>query len=230
MKLVAYLRVSTDSQAEDGYGLDVQERTIRAFARANKHRVVATFRDEGVSGANGIDDRVGLPRALEAIRGGGKHLIVARLDRLARAVTVQEAILATVWKRDAQVFAVDMGGLVPPDDPDDPMRTAMRQMAGVFAELDRRLIAKRLKDGRTAKAAKGGYTGGAPPYGYRVEQGELRPDPKEQAALTRMHELRAAGCTTREIAATLAHEGHPTKRDGNWTSPVVARILSRGAN
>jgi DNA invertase Pin-like site-specific DNA recombinase len=75
-------------------------------------------------------------------------LIVARLDRMARAVTIQEALLAIVWQLNGPVFAVDMGGEVPPDDPDDPMRTAMRQMAGVFAELDRRMIVKRLRDGR----------------------------------------------------------------------------------
>ena len=46
-------------------------------------------------------------------------------------------------------------GEVHRDDPDDPMRTAIRQVMGVFAELDRKLVAKRLRDGRLAKAAAG---------------------------------------------------------------------------
>ena len=39
MKLVAYLRVSTDRQAEEGLGLDVQDRAIRRWARDNGHRI-----------------------------------------------------------------------------------------------------------------------------------------------------------------------------------------------
>ena len=77
------------------------------------------------------------------------------------------------------------------------MRTAMRQMRGVFHELDRRLIAKRLRDGRNAKAAKGGHATGSPPYGWQVDKpnadnprGALVPQTAEQAALARMAGVR----------------------------------------
>src|SRR5207249_390470 len=54
VKLVAYLRVSTDRQVEEGFGLDVQEQAIRKWVKREGHRVVLWTRDEGVSGANGI--------------------------------------------------------------------------------------------------------------------------------------------------------------------------------
>ncbi len=47
MKLIAYLRVSTDKQAEEGYGLDVQEAEVRAYAKANGHKIVASWSDDG---------------------------------------------------------------------------------------------------------------------------------------------------------------------------------------
>jgi len=109
------------------------------------------------------------------------------------------------------------------DDPDDPMRTAMRQMVGVFAELDRRITIKRLRDGRVAKAASGGHANGAYPYGSAA----LGPIPAEQAALARMLALRASCASTYAIAATLTAEGHPTKRGGTWSSASVSRILAR---
>jgi hypothetical protein len=40
------------------------------------------------------------------------------------------------------------------DDPDDPTRTAIRQVLGVFAELDRKTVVKRLGDGGPSKAAE----------------------------------------------------------------------------
>lgn len=238
MKFVAYLRVSTIEQADKGYGLDVQREAIRKAGKALGAKIVAWRVDEGKSGALDAAKRPGLLDALVIIRDDkADALIVRDLDRLARAVSVQEAVLAEVWgKESCAVFTSVPPQEVPRDDPDDPMRTAMRQMRGVFHELDRRLIAKRLRDGRNAKAANGGHATGSPPYGWRVDKpnadnphGALVPEPAEQAALARMRELQAVGYSTREIARLLADEGHPTKRGGRWTSPVVARILSRAA-
>jgi len=230
MRVVAYHRVSSDTQVEDGNGLDVQERMIRAWARQHRHELVAEHVDAGLSGTLPVEERPGLAAALAAVRSGEVDgLVVRDLDRLAREVTVQEAVLAELWKRDdAQVWSVT-NGLVQRDDPDDPMRTAMRQMMGVFAGLERRMTVKRMRDGRKAKAARGGRPVGAPPYGWAAVAGELVPIPAEQEALRLIRRLHKRGESTRRIAATLAAdpERYPTKRGGTWTSPVVSRILTR---
>jgi DNA invertase Pin-like site-specific DNA recombinase len=236
MKLVAYLRVSTIEQVDKGYGLDVQREAIRKAAKSLSAKVIAWTADEGKSGALDASNRPGLLDALTLIREGKANGVIVRdLDRLAPAVSVQEAVLAEVWgSKSCAVFTSVPPQEVPRDDPDDPMRTAMRQMRGVFHELDRRLIAKRLRDGRNAKAANGGHATGSPPYGWRVDKpspanpnGALVPEPAEQRALARMTALHHDGKSTREIASVLAAEGHPTKRGGRWSSPVVARILQR---
>ena len=227
MRLVAYLRVSTDRQAERGLGLDVQEQAVRAWAKAHGHRLVALCRDEGVSGSNGVEEREGLPEALSMLRGHeAEALIVARLDRLARALTVQEAILGKVWEYGAEVVTADTG-LVLRDDPDDPMRTAMRQMAGVFAQLDRSLITKRLRDGRRLKAERGGFAYGAPPLGMRAVGGELVADADETATVERIRQLHSDGRSLREITAVLNTEGHATKRGGRWHPETLRRIVAR---
>src|SRR5437773_922223 len=83
-------------------------------------RIVITSRDEGVSGSHGADLRTGLHNALVAVKGRTVDgLVVYRLDRLARKLTVQEAALAKVWDLGGTVFAVDLGE-VARDDPDDP--------------------------------------------------------------------------------------------------------------
>ena len=55
MKLVAYVRVSTIGQVREGYGLDAERADIRAWAKANHHRIMLWCSDEGVSGANGVE-------------------------------------------------------------------------------------------------------------------------------------------------------------------------------
>lgn len=234
MKLVAYLRVSTIEQAEHGYGLAAQRAAIKAAVRTAGHRIVRWIADEGLSGALTAEHRPGLSEALDLIAAGkADGLIVRDLDRLARAVTVQEAVLATIWQNPAaEVFTGT--GPVPRDDPDDPMRTAFREMAAVFAGLERRLIAKRLRDGRKTKAAAGGHATGSTPFGWRSEKrnannpnGRLVAVPAEQKALARMLELHKAGASSREIAAVLTEEGHATKRGGQWASATVTRIIAR---
>ena len=235
-RLVAYLRVSTIEQSTSGFGLDVQREAIKNAARALDARIIEWCADEGKSGALGIDKRPGLASALSLIDNGlADGLIVRDLDRLAREITVQEAVIGRVWMvESACVFTCVPPQEVSRDDPDDPMRTAMRKMAGVFAELDRMLVAKRLRDGRRAKRAAGGHAEGPTPYGWEAEKrspsnpnGSLVPVPAEQAALERMKELAGQGKSTREIANVLTAENHPTKRGGKWSSPTVSKILSR---
>lgn len=236
MKLVAYLRVSTDVQAEKGLGLEVQERAIRSWAKANGHRVVLWCRDAGESGSNGVETRKGLHDALAALdnrqpvdrrAGVADGMVVYRLDRLARNLTIQETTLATAWAMGAAVFAVDTGE-VPKDDPDDPMKTALRQMIGVFAQLERGMITARLRAGRKLKHDKGGYAGfGSPAYGSRAEGGALVVEPAEAAAVEEIRRLRGEGLSFRAIAAALDVAGHKPKRAAAWSAMSVRRVVER---
>ena len=226
--LVAYLRVSTQSQADEGYGLDVQEEVVRNWARTNKRRIIAWHRDEGVSGK--LDERDGwidVEDDISSKRAGG--VIVPRLDRLARDILVQETLMQAVWKLDGEVYscAPDENNLR--DDPDDPTRKLVRRMLGLINEYERDMIALRMRRGRRLKANRGGYAYGSPAFGQRSVNKQLAKDPTEQATLRRMVELRQAGASTRQIAATLNAEGRLTKRGRQWTSGGVSDVLRRRA-
>jgi DNA invertase Pin-like site-specific DNA recombinase len=230
MKLAAYLRVSTDRQAEEGLGLDVQEQAIRKWATVNGHRVASWHRDEGVSGSNGLDTRRGLLDVLNAIEARqAAGIIVYRLDRLARSLTVQEGTLAKVWGMGGRVFSVDLGE-VPEDDPDDPMRTALRQMVGVFAQLERGMISSRMRAGRQLKAERGGYAYGAPPFGTAAVAGQLVEDTNEAKAVALIVRLRAEGRSFREIARELDAGTIPPRRAARWQNAVVRRIALRASS
>ncbi len=228
MKLAAYLRVSTDGQAERGNGLADQRQKITKWAKTNGHKVTLWTADEGISGGNGVDTRVGLYEALNAIESHDVDgLVIRDLDRLARKLTVQEAVLGQVWRAGGVVFTADgAGGQVLEDDVDDPMKLALRQIVGVINELERNMINKRLRDGKRVKAERGGYVGGGPPFGYRAEGRELVPDEKEQALIARMRAMHEAGDSTRAIAAQLNAEGITTKRGRPWSHVGAWAVLN----
>jgi DNA invertase Pin-like site-specific DNA recombinase len=229
IRLVAYLRVSTDDQVKHGLGLPVQQKAINRWVKVHDdYRVVLSVRDAGTSGANGVETRAGLHEALRAVKAGRAHgLIALNLDRLARKLEIQEAILATVWAAGGRVFTVEDDGEVPEDDPDQPMRTALRKIRGVIAELERAMITKRMRDGRHLKQERGGYVGGNVPLGYRVEGHELVIDTEGGTTVERIRQLRTSGASLREIAATLTEEGHRTKRGGHWHPATVGLIMRR---
>jgi DNA invertase Pin-like site-specific DNA recombinase len=52
--VIGYLRVSTDLQAERGFGLDVQRERIEAFCRAERCQLVDVFIDPRVSGTTPV--------------------------------------------------------------------------------------------------------------------------------------------------------------------------------
>ncbi|MEU1035481.1 recombinase family protein [Streptomyces mirabilis] len=107
------------------------------------------------------------------------------------------------------------------------MRTAMRQMMGVFAQLERSMIAARLRHGRREKAEQGGYAYGAPPYGWRAHQKELAEEEAEQAGRARARQLRDEDeLSFREIAAVLDAEGIRPKRGERWHPETVRRMLA----
>lgn len=50
-KVVIYIRVSSEKQV-DNYSLDMQEKILKQYAKANDMTVVKVFREEGRSGTN----------------------------------------------------------------------------------------------------------------------------------------------------------------------------------
>jgi DNA invertase Pin-like site-specific DNA recombinase len=230
MKVAGYIRVSTDQQAVDGLGLDVQRVNITRWAKSEGHRLVVVHADEGISGAKDLADRPALGDALDAVRAGTVGgLVVYRLDRLARDLVLQEQLIAEVRRLGGTLFTTSAGeaGYLA-DDPDDPSRKLIRQVLGAVNEYERSMIALRLRSGRRRKAERGGFAFGSPAYGYRAtEARELAPEPAEQAAIARLVELHDEGRSLRAIANVLTVEGHRPKRGDRWHPTTVARVLAR---
>lgn len=221
MKLVAYLRVSVANHSDS---LDAQAEAIRAWAESEGHEIVGTHSDDGISGTRGADEREGLALAIASIvYNGAEGLAVHRLDRLARELHLQEAILAKVWDAGGCIFEV-IGGEVLADDPTDPMRTFARQVCGAARQLERGTIVARMQGGRRRARAAGRHVGGSRPYGYEIEPDtrNLIPIAEEQAVIRRVVELRQSDETFRAIAETLEHEGA-----GKWSAMKVRRVWER---
>jgi hypothetical protein len=138
----------------------------------------------------------------------------------------QEAILAIVWNRGGRVFTCTMGE-VTRSDAVDSLRRTVRDMGATLQRLDTYLRLATLRARRKAKLSRQEHPGGAPSFGYRVQNGRLVAEPTEQAVLLRILELRRGGASLRRIARTLDDEGHLPKRSSSWHPEGIRRIIAR---
>jgi len=85
MKVIGYIRVSTEEQATDGVSLATQREKLNGYAKLYDLELVEIIEDAGESGKT--LNRPGLQRALAMIRRGqAGGLLIAKLDRLSRSV------------------------------------------------------------------------------------------------------------------------------------------------
>lgn len=227
----AYVRVSTDGQAESGLGLDAQRDAITRWA-AYRGVDLAWYVDAGVSAGKPLDKRPeGRRLAADLAAGRVAGVVVAKLDRLFRdALETLEATRA--W--DAAGLAVvllDLGV-----DTATPMGRAFLTMAAAFAELERARIAERTRDALTAARAQG-RRHGALALGETLAEtvAQARPNGRrdvvavesEARTVARIVALRAAGMSLRAIAEVLTAEGHATKTGATWFANTVRRVALR---
>ena len=72
---------------------------------------------------------------------------------------------------------------------------ALEALVFTMVKMERERVAKHTKSGRVAKAAKGGYSGGRPPFGYRPVNGVLTIVPEEAEAVKKIFEMKKDGFT-----------------------------------
>lgn len=227
----AYVRVSTDGQAESGLGLDAQRETITRWADYRGFKL-AWYIDAGVSAGKPLDKRPeGRRLAADLAAGRVAGVVAAKLDRLFRDAL--ETLEATrEWDAAGlTVVLLDLGV-----DTASPMGRAFLTMAAAFAELERARIAERTRDALTAARTQGRRHGGLALGETLAETvAQARPNGRrdvvavenEARTVARIVELRAAGMSLRAIAQALDSEGHATKAGGRWHPQTVRLVALR---
>jgi len=220
----AYIRVSTDEQAENGYSLQLQRERISAQITAKGWDLFKIYEDGGQSG--GKLDRPALQEMLTDIDAGNiQAVVIYKLDRLSRKQRDTMYLIEDVFlKRNIELVSISESL-----DTSSPTGRAMIGMLSVFAQLERDTITERLSGGRKQKAKTGGYSGGNSAIGYVVERGKkaLFTDEDKATTVRRVFALKSEGLKLQQIADILNAEGHTTKQGARFTPTQVMRILNR---
>lgn len=221
-----YIRVSTETQAEKGGGLDVQRAAIEKYAKDNGIEIhKPLFCDAGISGTQ--ENRPALDELLlETIR-EGDTIIVHNTSRLWRSIFAQATVMKAVIQAKANIRSIDEPAFDVYMYQKDPENFMISGMMGMLDQWERMTIARKLARGRTSKANKGDKPAGTCPYGYKytADKKHIEPDPDEAATLRRIFTEGQKGTSLEKIAKLLNDSGIHTRRGNAWTKAALHRIL-----
>jgi DNA invertase Pin-like site-specific DNA recombinase len=207
VRVIAYVRVSTEEQADSRAGLDAQKAAIRAECERRGWNIVEVIEDAGYSAKD--LKRPGVQAALEQLRERqADALVVAKLDRLSRSMLDFTALMARAQKERWALVALDCAV-----DTTTPAGEAMAHVLATFAQFERRLIGQRTREALAVKRAQGVRLG--------------RPASIDPKLARRIRSMRTRGLTLQAICDRLNREGVPTVRGGSTWRPTSLRAVLR---
>ena len=215
IKYVTYKRVSTKEQGRSGLGLEAQGRDIRLFLENFSDQpweVIGEF-VEVHSGSD--NDRPELQAAIEMAKKERAVLLVAKLDRLSRRVSM----IADLMEDERLDFKVAQ---LPSAD------QFQLHIYAALAEKEKKFISERTKAALREAKARGVKLGGLRDRTMKRNK-VLMAQAQERAEKLKglVVPLRDQGATLRDIVAALNSAGILTPRGGNWHPTGVPRLLGR---
>jgi len=228
MKVIAYIRVSTKTQVEKGYGLADQERVIKEYANNNEQIIEKIFYEKGKSGkSEWIDDIKKRTTFLEmlsyAMISDIKTIIVVNTSRLWRNDVTKTAVKELLKKQNINLISIEQPDYsIYTTDPNQKMIGGVQE---VIDEYTRDIIVKRLSGGRQTKANKGNKPCGRTPFGYKYDKEKnVVVDIQESIIVREMFDLRKTGLSYEKIANKLNDKGYTTRQKNMWNKSRVKEI------
>ncbi|ABB32506.1 resolvase-like serine recombinase [Geobacter metallireducens GS-15] len=213
-RYVSYLRVSTDKQGREGYGVGAQREAVANYLNGGKWELLREF-VEVESGRK--KDRPELAAALSFCKLTKSTLIVAKLDRLARNV----AFVSSLMESGVDFVAVDFP---------EANKLTVHILAAV-AEHEAGMISTRTKAALAAARTRGVKLGNPNLTNEARSAGRvaraMKSDEDAKRVKPIIEGLRLQGMGLRETARELNRQGIRTPLGKDWTATAVKNAMAR---
>lgn len=224
MKLIGYVRVSTEEQAREGVSLGQQAKRLGAYCDLHGHELVDVITDEGVSASVALAKRAGGKALLAALKGGAvQGVVVLRLDRLFRDALDGLTFFRQVERCSAAVHSVSE--LLDSSTPAGKLSLTIQLAA---AQYERDMAVQRATECNTALREQGRVYGHVPYGCVAVGEGDdrrLQREPITWAHRCRAVALLEQGMSLRFVASALRDKGIPSPTGKPRWSPNTLREL-----
>ena len=220
-RVVGYVRVSTESQAESGLSVEAQTQKLISYCDLYDLKLVKIITDAGYSAKN--LKRPGIEELYRLVADGEVDgVVVSKLDRLTRSMRDLHMLLEGLFN------TIDLHSVSEKVDTNSASGRLVLNVLMSVAEWEREAISERTKVALKVKSDRGDPLGRAP-YGKRWEEGALVDNPEELEVIKQIHELRAQGFSYRAIQHELKSRGVKNRFGRVAWGLNVLQQLTRGA-
>lgn len=221
MKVAIYIRVSTTEQAEEGFSLAAQEKSLVKWCCDHENEVYNVYADEGIS-AKDITHRPQFLQLMEDAQDKKFELVLVwALSRFTRSVSDLYNTLDTLLHLD-----ISFVSLTESFDTTSAMGRAMIGICGIFAQLERELVGERVSAAMAERAAQGKPTT-CDVLGYDFKDNCLTINPHETAIVIYIFRKYKEHRSLSAVAELCTLKGYHGKRGGVFKPESIRRILTR---
>lgn len=182
--------------------------------------------DKGISGSKGIEKREGLRNAIDSLK-RGDELVVAYRDRISRDFLMMAVLEDSIENKGNRILSAAEDSL----NNDSIEAVAMKQMVSVMSSMERKLIARRIKNVLAHKKANGERISGLPEYGFDFAGDDAKSvviNIREHRVREWVKALRGEGWSVAKIMRELNDKKVPTKTGKEkWHYTSAFRLVKR---
>ncbi len=213
MKIVAYYRVSSREQKEEGYSIEAQQKLVQLHAERRGFEIVKEFVEIETAKKTGrkvFTEMLGFIKDSSEIQGILCHK-VDRLSRNFRDVIIIDDLTNKVNDKVKPLFVED-------DFPENASGKMTFGMKVVLAKYYSDNLSDEVKKGMREKVEQGGYPH-KPPFGYAIDASTMPhriiPDPQASVAVQKAFEWYATSAySIKQLRDKLIEEGLAKKHNG----------------
>lgn len=218
-RIGVYVRVSSDEQGINGFGLDVQREKLLQYCQFKDWTNLSWFED---TCSGGSMKRPGLRKLLRKIKKGELDIVLTyRADRLSRKLSDLLRMIEESFEANGVVFI----SATEEFNSGTATGKAVISLLGTFAELERNTIKERTIGGKQVKARRGGYVTGNCPLGYSTHNKTLIVDEKGAETVRLIYVMHKEGKSLNQIARDLNADKVHGAKGKKWYPSSIGYIL-----
>ena len=219
--MAIYVRVSTVEQADEGYSLMAQEKTLSEYCRSRGYEIIGVYKDEGIS-AKDIKHRPQMVKLLDDAKNGKFDvLLVWKLTRLTRSLPDLCAICDKLDRHGVSFISYSESF-----DCSTPAGRMMRNILGVVAQWEREVISENVKLAMAERAAQGKRTCSYV-LGYEKDGDSLRVNPAEAELVKFIYKQYLTAKNIKQVSDLCCERGYTGKMGGKLKPESIHKILTR---
>ena len=213
---VIYARFSSHNQNERS--IEGQLRVCGEYAQREGYTIVGNYIDRAITGRT--DDRPDFQRMIaDSAHKQFQYVIVYRLDRFARNRYDSATYRYKLKQNGVKVLsATESIG----DNPESIILEAVLEASAEYYSVE---LAQKIKRGMRDCAAKGQFTGGGIPFGYKTIGRQLVLDEERAPVMRRVFEQYAAGVPKKDIISEINAAGFRNRNGKPFENGALANAL-----